>query len=71
MCFLNAESLDAIERRLRRRGTDSEEAIKGRLSVAQSEINSREKFDFEIMNREGEIERAVFELHQTIQKLIG
>lgn len=71
MCFLNAESLDAIERRLRRRGTDSEEAIKGRLSVAQSEINSKEKFDFEIMNREGKLESAVFELHQTIQKLMG
>ncbi len=71
MCFLNAESIEAIERRLRRRGTDSEEAIKGRLSVAQSEINSKDKFDFEIMNCEGKMNEAVVSLHETFKKLIG
>lgn len=71
MCFLNAESLEAIEKRLRRRGTECEEAIKGRLSVASSEIESKDKFDFEIMNRDGKMLEAVEELHQTICKIMN
>ena len=36
--FLHAGSTEELERRLRARGTDSEESIERRLDVAQAEI---------------------------------
>lgn len=44
-------SMEVLERRLRGRGTDSEEAIRERLGKAQSEIEfARGRFDREIVN---------------------
>ncbi len=70
LCFLNAESLEAIEKRLRNRKTDSEEAILNRLAVAVSELQSIDKFDFVVINREGEKEAAAKEIDETIKKMM-
>lgn len=44
-------SLEVLERRLRARGTDSEDAIKERSAKAAEEISfARGKFDFELVN---------------------
>ena len=44
-------SLEVLEKRLRGRGTDSEEAIRERIGKAESEIDfARGKFDRELVN---------------------
>ena len=48
--FILPPSLEELERRLRGRGTDSEEAIRLRLSNARSEIMSSHWFDAIIIN---------------------
>lgn len=71
LCFLNAESLEAIERRLRNRKTDSEEAITNRLAVAKSELESIGSFDFVVMNREGEMEKAASEIDVIMRDMLA
>jgi guanylate kinase len=39
-----------LERRLRSRGQDSDEAIARRLKRAAEEINAAQEFDFELVN---------------------
>lgn len=71
LCFLNAESLNAIEQRLRSRKTDSEEAIVNRLAVAKGELEAIDNFDFVVMNRDGEKEKAAKEIDLIIREMIG
>jgi guanylate kinase len=49
--------MKTLEGRLRGRGTDSEEVIRGRLAKARHELEQYELFDFIVEN--GEFERAV------------
>ncbi|MBA3699168.1 MAG: guanylate kinase [Planctomycetes bacterium] len=49
-----------IERRLRSRGTENEEAIRRRLNEADRELTMWDRYDYLIINRE--IERAVDDL---------
>ena len=71
MCFLNAESLEAIEKRLRNRKTDSEDSISGRLAVAKKELESSQLFDYVVMNKEGEISNTVQSIDSIIKKLVS
>ncbi|MBE6649199.1 MAG: guanylate kinase [Ruminococcaceae bacterium] len=71
MCFLNAESIEVIENRLRNRKSDSEEAIKGRLEVAKKELEAICHFDFTVINREGKLADAVDEINGIVQKRLG
>ena len=48
--FIMPPSLEDLEKRLRGRHTESEEAIKKRLSVAAMEIEAGKKFDYQIIN---------------------
>ncbi|HEY9301201.1 MAG TPA: guanylate kinase, partial [Phormidium sp.] len=43
-------SLWELEQRIRRRGTETEEAITKRLRRAQEEINAASEFDIQIVN---------------------
>lgn len=71
LCFLNAESLAAIEKRLRNRNTDKEEAIINRLAVAKGELESIGEFDFVVMNRDGEMEKAAAEIDVIVREMLG
>jgi guanylate kinase len=71
MCFLNAESLEAIEKRLRNRKTDSEDSISGRLTVAKKELECSHMFDYVVMNREGEISKTVQSIDEIIKELVS
>lgn len=71
LCFLNAENLEAIERRLRNRRTDSEDAIRNRLAVASEELKSIDLFDFVVMNRDGEMDKAASEIDSIMRKMVG
>ena len=48
--FLTPPSLDIVEQRLRRRGTDSEAVIQKRLSVARQEIAQWKNFDYLLLS---------------------
>jgi len=58
LIFLTA-SMAELEARLRRRGTDSPEQIALRLSKAKEEMTQIGMFDYMVVNREGELDRAV------------
>lgn len=50
MIFIAPPSLSELERRLRGRGTDSEERIQKRLSRAREEIRAVKEFDYVVVN---------------------
>jgi guanylate kinase len=50
MVFLMPPSLELLETRLRRRGTDSDEVIRKRLSLAQQEMTHWPKYDYAIVS---------------------
>jgi guanylate kinase len=58
--FLKPPSMEELERRLRARGTDSEESITKRLAAAANEMGQMEHFDHVIVN--DILERAYFQL---------
>ncbi len=62
--FLLPPNKAELERRIRNRGTEEEDAIKKRLSRANYEISSSNKFDFELTNHN------VYETAKKIIKLI-
>ncbi len=71
LCFLNAESLDVIEKRLRSRNTEDEDAIINRLAAAKRELEVAEKFDFIVINRDGKMENAVEEIDRIMKEMLG
>lgn len=50
LVFLVPPSLDELERRLRGRGTDGEEAIRRRLDNAKEELDFHDRYDFIVIN---------------------
>lgn len=50
LVFIIAPSQKILERRLRRRGTESEEAIQARLKTARFEISKAGEYDYIIVN---------------------
>jgi guanylate kinase len=64
--FIHPESLDELAIRLRRRGTDSEEAIRRRLEVAREELQALKYYQYEIINRE--VEQSVAEICQLLHQ---
>lgn len=57
LVFLLPPSLEALEARLRARGTDSAEAIEQRLALARRELTAARWFDYWVVN--DELEEAV------------
>lgn len=55
--FLLPPSMEELERRLRKRGTDSEEVIQKRLAEASNELAAADIFDFAVVN--DDLETAV------------
>jgi guanylate kinase len=53
--FILPPSFSELEKRIRTRGQDSEEAIARRLHRAQDEINAADEFDIQIVNDDFEI----------------
>jgi guanylate kinase len=48
--FIRPSSMDELERRLRQRGTESEEAIQRRLAVARHELQLADRYEFQVVN---------------------
>ncbi|WP_415399578.1 guanylate kinase [Synechococcus sp. W4D4] len=60
--FIEPPSFEELERRIRGRGTDSEEAIARRLERAKVELQAASEFDAVIVN--GELAEALTQLEQ-------
>lgn len=61
--FIQPPSVEELERRLRGRGTDSDEAIRNRLAKASYELTFAPKFDHIVVNDNlEEAERKTYEL---------
>ena len=65
--FIKPPSFEVLEKRLRGRGTESEEKIAGRLERAMQEINDAYKYDYVVTN--DSVERAAAVL-QSIMEII-
>ena len=62
--FLMPPSIETLEKRLKKRNTDSEEQIANRLRIAEEEINSSSMFDYIVVNNE--LEKAVDEINEIL-----
>ena len=58
--FLVVPSVEDYERRLRARGTESEEVIRRRLKTAEEELQYAGRYDYQVVN--DDLERAVREI---------
>ena len=63
--FLLPPDMAELEKRLRGRGTDSDEVIKARLSRSQFELSKAELFDYAVINED--LERAIADVHGIIE----
>jgi guanylate kinase len=59
LIFLTAPSEEELERRLRKRGSDSPDQIEKRLATAREEMACLLEFDYVVINREGKLDQAV------------
>jgi guanylate kinase len=67
--FIMPPSLDVLEERLRRRGSDPEDSIKTRLKNAREELKSVGLFSYKVVN--DDLERATQELVSIILRESG
>lgn len=65
--FVHVGTLEELEKRLRGRGTESEEAIRRRLEVAQRELTYLSRYRFEVINHT--VEQAVAEICDILTRL--
>lgn len=59
LIFLTAESGEELARRLEQRGTDPPEQLARRIGKLAEEMACLDLFDYVVVNREGELDRAV------------
>jgi guanylate kinase len=50
--FVHSGSIEELERRLRARGTESEEALASRLATAKRELAEKNRYRYEVINRD-------------------
>jgi len=62
--FILPPSLEQLEERLRKRGTDSAKTIEKRAKIFKEEINKRNSFDYLVLNQD--FDKACEELHSII-----
>ena len=65
--FLRPSSEAELERRLRARGTESEEAISRRLEVARRELARADQYKYQVVN--DTVDRAVEQISEILKKL--
>lgn len=63
--FIRPASMEELERRLRSRGTETEEAIERRLSVASSELEAASRYQHQVIN--DTVVRAADEIIQILR----
>lgn len=66
--FLSPPSMEVLENRLRKRGTESEKSLKTRMANAKIEMERKDDFDFNIVN--DDLERAFKELESVFESIL-
>ena len=66
--FLRPPSLEVLEKRLRGRRTESEEAIQRRLAQARRELALADRYAYRVVNEEGNEQRAAQEICEILQR---
>lgn len=56
--FVRPESTEALEERLRHRGTETEESLKKRIARFEEELLQEKNFDYILINRTGDLESS-------------
>lgn len=64
--FVSTPDFDILETRLRKRGTETDTDIRGRLETARREIAQADTFDFQVLN--DRLDRAVLEIEALIRE---
>ena len=64
LVFIEPPSLEELERRLRQRGTETEDVISSRMKTAEVELARKMEYDVQVVN--DDLERAVDELVEVI-----
>lgn len=64
LVFIEPPSLEELERRLRQRGTETEDVISSRMKTAEVELAQKMEYDVQVVN--DDLERAVDELVEAI-----
>lgn len=67
--FVLPPSVEELERRLRKRGTETEEAIKERMDAAKYELTFADKYDYTIVN--DELDDAINQVLEIINNTIS
>lgn len=67
LVFISPPSWMALEERLRRRDTESEEALAHRLWIAREEMMLVPRFDYVVVNRHGELDGAAARLKAIVE----
>ena len=65
LIFIMPPSFEELEKRLRGRGTETEEAIQKRLNTVKSEMENAKHFHYHVVN--DEVDRAVEEIENIIK----
>lgn len=69
LIFLEPESLDQIEARIRRRPNLVEADVKLRLENAKKELALRDYYDYSIINKEGKLAQTAEEVAQIMREI--
>jgi len=64
--YLGPASFDELVQRLRRRGTETEEAFQKRIQQAREELRQLPRYDYLVINRQGQLECAVAQVKAII-----
>jgi guanylate kinase len=67
LIFLTASSEKELEQRLQRRNSDSPEQLKARIRTAREEMKCLPEFDYVVVNREGELDKAANDVMTIVQ----
>ena len=66
LVFITPPSIEELEKRLRGRGTETEEVVRGRLAQASKEAEAMEEYDYILPNEDGQAEKCAEDLHRII-----
>lgn len=66
--FIAPPSIQALEERLKGRGTDSEDVIKLRLENAKGELARRDHYDFVVVN--DQLDKAYSDLKKVVEEIL-
>jgi len=67
--FIAPPNIDALEARLKGRGTEAQDVIRLRLDNAKSELKRKDDYDFLVIN--DELEQAYVDLRKIVANLLG